>query len=126
MATEAAALAVQREHAARALQEEESWEVAAAAADEGRGIHLLDVDLNDQTLMKEVYEALNVTGPGPKSRLRTYIRRLQKQHEEQPNGKLRCCFCILVLSEVRVHKNMRLHQCSRSESELYLNTRFLS
>ena len=70
--------------------EEKDWVKAAAAADEGRGIPLAAVDLND---MEDVYSALKVTGLA-KIRLRAYIKRLQET--QQPNGKLRCCFCILV------------------------------
>jgi hypothetical protein len=52
--------------------------------------------------MNQVYEALNITKIGPKSRLRTYIGRLQahaqQQQQQQPNGKLRCCSRILVFN----------------------------
>ena len=64
-------------------EEENGWEKAAAAANNGGGIILQSVNLNSQTDMDEVYEALKVTGPGPKSRLRTYIQRLQTQQQQQ-------------------------------------------
>jgi hypothetical protein len=71
--------------------EEVGWVEEADAADEGKGISLADVDLED---MKEVYDALKVTGLA-KTRLRTLIRKLKTQ-QQQPNGKLRCCCCIKI------------------------------
>ena len=61
--------------------EEDGWITAADTADEGRGISLVDVDLDD---MKEVYDSLNVRGGLAKSRLRKFIRRLQTQQQQQP------------------------------------------
>ena len=61
--------------------EEDGWIKVADAADEGRGISLVDVDLDD---MKEVYDSLNVRGGLAKSRLRKFIRRLQTQQQQQP------------------------------------------
>ena len=43
------------------------------------GIELQSVNLNSETDMQEIFEALAVKGPGPKSRLRAYIQRLQPQ-----------------------------------------------
>uniref|UniRef100_A0A7S1VDT7 Uncharacterized protein n=1 Tax=Grammatophora oceanica TaxID=210454 RepID=A0A7S1VDT7_9STRA len=66
--------------------EENAWEDAAAASDDGP-IILRSVDLRSQTDMQEVYEVLHVRGPCPKSRLRAYIERLQairrKLNEEE-------------------------------------------
>ena len=59
--------------------EEEGWVKASDAADDGKGISLADVDLND---MKEVYDALKVTGLA-KYRLRSLIRKLQQQQQQQ-------------------------------------------
>jgi len=42
--------------ATAAEQRENAWEAAAAAAYKGRGINLRSVDLNDQSLMNEVYQ----------------------------------------------------------------------
>lgn len=61
-------------------EEEDKWEAAAAAADEGRGINLAGVDLND---MNDLFEALNVTAYAAKTRLRAFIKHLQLQHEQQ-------------------------------------------
>ena len=69
--------------------EEEGWVKAADAADDGKGISLADVDLND---VSELYGLLNIIGYAAKTRLRRLIRKLQ----QQPNGKLRCCFCIRI------------------------------
>ena len=73
--------------------EEKDWVKAAAVADEGKGISLANVDLDDKAEVNDVCDALEVTGLA-KSRLRALIRKLQTQ--QQQNGKLRCCFCILV------------------------------
>ena len=59
--------------------EEEGWVKAADAAHDGKGISLADVDLND---MKEVYDALKVTGLA-QSRLRSLIKKLQQQQQQQ-------------------------------------------
>lgn len=59
--------------------EEEGWIRAAVAADDGRGLSLADVDLDD---MKEVYDSLNVTGLA-KTRLRALIRKLHAQQQKQ-------------------------------------------
>jgi hypothetical protein len=78
--------------AARRKEEENTWEEAAAVADNGRGIELRGVNVNSETDMEEVYEALNITEIGPNSRLRNYIQRLQtQQQQQQQSGKLRCC-----------------------------------
>ena len=82
-------------------EEENAWEETAAAADNGRGIELQSVNLNSETDMQEIYDALAVKGPGPKSRLRAYMQRLQTPKpaspQQQQNGTLRRCFCIRVL-----------------------------
>ena len=64
-------------------EEENSWEAAAAAVDDGAGLILQSVNLNSETEMNEVYEALGITKIGPKSRLRAYIQRLQAQTQFQ-------------------------------------------
>ena len=64
-------------------EEESSWEEAAAAVDDGAGLILQSVNLNSETEMNEVYEALGITKIGPKSRLRAYIQRLQAQTQFQ-------------------------------------------
>lgn len=63
--------------------EKQAWKTTAAA----KGVVLKGVDLKDSDDMKELYGMLNVTGVGPRSRLRALIKSLQE-------GKLRCCFRI--------------------------------
>jgi hypothetical protein len=64
-------------------EEENAWAAVAAAADHGRGIALRSVNLNSEIDMQEVYDALAVKGPGPKSRLRAYMQGLQRQAQQQ-------------------------------------------
>jgi hypothetical protein len=114
MATEAAALAVQRERAARAVQEEKAWQDAAAAFDEGRGIALRGVTLNNLALMENIYAALSIADFAAKTRLNAYIQRLQQQQQQQQqNGKLRCCFCILVFKCCFEYGNTVPYSCIR-------------
>jgi hypothetical protein len=90
------------------LEEKAGWLAGAAAADEGKGISLADVEPED---MEEVYDALNVTGLA-KIRLRTFIRMLktQQQQQQQQNGELRFC--------------LRIHCCIQTRSNLVFNLLF--
>lgn len=47
-------------------KEENSGEVAPVANDDGRGARLRSVNLNSESDMQEVHDALAVKGPGPK------------------------------------------------------------
>ena len=64
-------------------QEQNAWEQAAAAAEGGLGIKLGFVNVNSQTDMEQVYEALHITTVGQKTRLLSYIQDLQMQHRQQ-------------------------------------------
>lgn len=71
-----------------ARTEEDAWAAAAAAADNGRGIQLRFVNLNSDTEMQQVFEALGVEGIGPVSRLRAYIERLKTEHQQHERSLL--------------------------------------
>jgi hypothetical protein len=107
--------------AAWCQEEANAWEEAAAAVDDDGGLILQSVNLNSETEMNQVYEALNITKIGPKSRLRAYIRRLQTQHEEQQrdnlSDKLTPLFNVLpdLLREVNLTRKSRLN-CWERES----------
>ena len=102
-------------------EEENAWEEAAAAVDDEGGLILQSVNLNSESEMNQVYEALNITKIGPKSRLRAYIRRLQTQHEEQQrdhlSDKLTPLFNVLpdLLRELNLTRKTRLN-CWERES----------
>jgi hypothetical protein len=102
-------------------EEENAWEEAAAAVDDDGGLILQSVSFISETEMNQVYEALNITKIGPKSRLRAYIRRLQTQHEEQQrdhrSDKLTPLFKVLpdLLREVNLTRKSRLGRLEASE-----------
>lgn len=72
--------------------EEEDWVKAAEAADEGRGIELRFVSLNNESEMQEAFDALAIKGIGPKSRFRKFIRQLQT--ELKPAEEQRCWYMV--------------------------------
>ena len=69
--------------AEKRTEEKHSWREAAAAADDGEGIEILGVNVNSESEMQEVYEALKITKIGPKSRLRAYMQRIQQQQRNK-------------------------------------------
>ena len=61
-----------------ASEEENGWIAAAAAIDGGKGLPLEKFDPDDKEDMKDLYDALNVSNLGAKSRLRRFVRRLRE------------------------------------------------
>ena len=59
-------------------EEESKWEQVAKAYDGGKGLALEEFDPDDKEDMKDLYDALNVSNLGAKSRLRRFVRRLRE------------------------------------------------
>ena len=71
-----------------AAEEQKAWEAAAAAYDGGKGIALEEYDPDDNNDMVLASQALQVTDPHAKRRLKRFIRNLQQQRQQQ-QGKSR-------------------------------------
>ena len=97
--------------------EENRWNAVAASYDEGKGLPLEEVNLDDEGDLQEICRLLGVNELGAKLRLKRFIRSLQPQ--QQPQQVRRRCntdVCIVSSNNQPVSRARWVHPLDSSNS----------